>query len=756
MACNRVEKFLGVMPINTTKCHQVFAKVPLDTFKEGYIVAGNLLLMDMHVSPDQEPRVRERHGEKLTLRGAQFAMALLGWILGQAMIYHRPAPFLWIALLLVWPRWRRFFGPMLIGGIAGTALGIKDSSALLILTLAFSVPIPWRRRHWHWLQWPLLIGGTAILFLLGYPLNIFDSLITGVICVGALLLYWAASRQIQVIDTGQGDQTTLVMGLAWVGSVIAGLEGWKFGLFAPSLLVGGCLILAAAILNGPGGGAVAGATLGFTLAVRGTGPSNEIGILVTGGFLAGILAVRYWRLASVGLMVGIVLYAVLIHLPSELNVLWISLAVTSAFIQLLPSAWVDLGRVWAQLLVQGDTPDTLPSRLNKMADVMHEMSYAFRIEDEEPETQTNLVEAVVSSVCRKCSLYRSCWEDEFYRSYRGLLNLVSAKTEDLVTVQDLGELQRRCIRPEVLVQSANIHLHKERDRAAFRLRVKESRALAEHQLAGLADLIKEMARDFNESYSRDGVKKLAPTLDYAVGLAKRPRRGGLVSGDSDLVRDLPKHHVIFGLSDGMGVGPRAAWESGTAMSLLEQLLQAGFSPRLAVRAVNTTLLLRSVEDHFATLDLFLMDRIGRGGELIKVAAAPTFFCRKDRVETIHSHSLPVGIIQDVHVEPIYHTLDPGDLLVMVTDGALEMQDSASEEKLRHLLEEMPMAAPQVMAETILSYMLGHDQDGRDDAAVMVIQVLAHGQKPKVATMTDPTPPIREWHRLTPRPLRGVR
>lgn len=720
-------------------------------------MAGSLLLMDMHVSSEQEPLLPSHNSEKLSLRGVQFVMAVLGWVLGQAMIYHRPAPFLWIALLLVWPRWRRFFGPMLIGGILGTALGINGWSALVVAALAITVPVPWRRAGWQWMQWPLLIGGTALLFLVGHALNVFDSVITALICAGALLLYWAAGRQIQVIDTGQGDQTTLIMGLAAMGSFIAGLEGWKFGPLAPSLLVGGVLILAAAILNGPGGGAVAGATLGFTLAVRGTGPGDEIGILVTGGFLAGVLATRYWRLASLGLMLGIVLYAVLVNLPKELSILWISLGTASLLIQLLPGSMVDLGRVWAELLVRGDTPDTLPARLNKIAAVMQEMSHAFRIDDEDSSPETNLVEAIVQGVCKKCSLYRACWEDEFYRSYRALLDLTSSSQEELLTLHDLNpELQKRCIRPEAIIQSANIHVNKEKERAHFRMRVKESRALAERQLGGLAELIKDMAHDFDASYARDGVKKLTPALDYAVGLAKRPRRGGLISGDSDLVRELPKHRVIFGLSDGMGVGPRAAWESGTAMALLEQLLQAGFSQKLAVRAVNTTLLLRSVEDHFATLDLFLMDRMGRGGELIKVAAAPTFFCRQGRVEIIRSHSLPVGILQEVPVDPIYHTLEPGDIVVMVTDGTLEIQDAAAEEKLRRLLEEMPVVAPQVMAETILSYMLGHDQDGRDDAAVMVIQVLAHGQKPKTTEVTEPDPPIVEWQRLTPRPLRHMR
>ncbi len=717
------------------------------------------------VNSSHEPFSKLRHRGNLSLRGTQFSMALLGWILGQAMIYHRPAPFLWIALLLVWPRWRHLFAPLMAGGIVGTAVGINYWSALLVLGWAFSAPIPFRRSGWEWTRWPLLGIGTASLFSVGHQLNIFDGIIAALVAAGGILLYWAAERQIQVIDTGEGDQGTLITGLAVIGTVIAGLEGWKIGVMAPGLLVGGVLIVVAAILQGPSGGAVAGATLGLTLAFRGTAPGHEIGMLVTGGFLAGLLAVYSWRLASLGLMSGIILYAVLIQMPQELTMFWISLGIASIVIQAIPGSVVELGKLWARLLVQGDTPDTLPSRLRKIAEVMQEMSYAFRIEEEDPPPETNLVEKVVSGVCRKCSLYRTCWEDEFYRSYRsisdlmstGKFDLMSTGKEELLHLDNLrGGLEKRCIRPDAIIQSANIHLQRERERDRFRMRVKESRALAEQQLKGLSDIIRDMGEDFENHQFREGVKKMPPRLDYTVGVAKRPRSGGLITGDSDLIRELPKNRVIFGLSDGMGVGPRAAWESGTAMALLEQLLDAGFSAKLAIRAVNTTLLLRSVEDHFATLDLLLIDRIGRGAELIKVAAAPTFFCRNGRVEIIRSHSLPVGILQDVSVEPVYHTLNPGDILVMLTDGALESQDDKAEDRLARLLKEMQVMSlddSQTMAETILSYMLGHDQDGRDDAAVIVIQILEHNHKKRPMSAWERDVRVREWQRVTPGSLR---
>lgn len=697
------------------------------------------------------------HAAKITVPlKLSLGIGILGLILGQAMIYNHAAPFAWVFLVLVWYRWRKFYGPALLGAMAGMLSGVSWQAALLLFGWSFLIPVPWRQGRLDWMLWPILALGSLSQYLIGQNLTIFALILGLMISAGSLVLYWAANREIQRMGSGLGDQGTLILALASFGALIAGLEGFALGPVKPGLFLGGLMILTAAGLAGAPGGAVAGATLGVTLAVREAGPTGGMGILVAGGFLAGWLTTRHWRFASLGLSLGIVLYAILIQVPHQLTTFWISLIGAAVFFQAVPDSYMAMAQSWAEALITGESPDTLPNRLERIAHVMKEMARAFRIEEEPRNAEANLVEVVVDGVCRRCSLHRSCWEDEFYRSYRGLLDLTAKAETEIVTPDDLkGDLKRRCIRPDAIAHATNLAMNKERERANLALRVKESRDLAEMQLLGLSELVKDMAREWERDREPTRSLRRQAHLDYRVGVAKRPRRGGMVTGDSDLVRELPGHRVVFGLSDGMGVGPRAAWESGTALSLLEQLLMAGFSQMLAVRAVNTTLLLRSVDDHFATLDLVLVDREGRGAELVKVAAVPTFLRRNGRVETIESQSLPVGILQEVRIDPIYHTLEPGDLIVMVTDGVLENGDPEAEAKLSQFLEEAPAVDPAMMAETLLSYMLGHSENGRDDAAVMVIQIMASGQAvKKVSGLSGPG--VMEWHRLTPTPIRRRR
>ena len=61
------------------------------------------------------------------------------------------------------------------------------------------------------------------------------------------------------------------------------------------------------------------------------------------------------------------------------------------------------------------------------------------------------------------------------------------------------------------------------------------------------------------------------------------------------------------LSDGMGIGEKASNESQTAVRLLETLLSSGFTREVALKTINSVLMLRSHRESFATLDMMIFD-----------------------------------------------------------------------------------------------------------------------------------------------------
>lgn len=124
------------------------------------------------------------------------------------------------------------------------------------------------------------------------------------------------------------------------------------------------------------------------------------------------------------------------------------------------------------------------------------------------------------------------------------------------------------------------------------------------------------------------------------------------------------------LCDGMGTGKPAAVDGGVAAQLIGQLLRAGFDAQASARLVNVALSIKSPEESGATLDLLTLDLHTGAASLYKAGAAPSFLIRKNRVKTIDSTTLPIGMVDRVMGQWERFTLQPGDYFVMISDGAL--------------------------------------------------------------------------------------
>ncbi|NPV74478.1 MAG: stage II sporulation protein E [Pelotomaculum sp.] len=196
-----------------------------------------------------------------------------------------------------------------------------------------------------------------------------------------------------------------------------------------------------------------------------------------------------------------------------------------------------------------------------------------------------------------------------------------------------------------------------------------------------------------------------PRLPYrlVLGAAGTGKSGSFVSGDSYAFFHLKGGRFGLALSDGMGTGPQAALESGTTVSLLRRLLESGFGQDVAIKTVNSVLILRSPGESFATVDLTVVDLNTGQADLVKIGAAPTFIIRGGKAAQVRAGSLPAGIIEDIEVVSLRRALEPGDVLVMVTDGILDAYHGPGdrEEWLAEVLLQIGNVPPQEMAELIL-------------------------------------------------------
>ncbi|MBQ8507001.1 MAG: SpoIIE family protein phosphatase [Clostridia bacterium] len=175
-----------------------------------------------------------------------------------------------------------------------------------------------------------------------------------------------------------------------------------------------------------------------------------------------------------------------------------------------------------------------------------------------------------------------------------------------------------------------------------------------------------------------------PRLMVDTGVSCQSGVAGEVSGDSHLTKMLGRNKLVLMLSDGMGSGEAAAGESMETLRLLWKFLCAGISRPLALETVNQQMLMRSGEDMYATVDLCVIDLNTGLAEFSKLAACRTLILRGGEVLRIEGGRLPLGILERVQPAVSRVKLRPGDVIVMGSDGVMEVGDGMMIERIARL------------------------------------------------------------------------
>ena len=123
------------------------------------------------------------------------------------------------------------------------------------------------------------------------------------------------------------------------------------------------------------------------------------------------------------------------------------------------------------------------------------------------------------------------------------------------------------------------------------------------------------------------------------------------------------------ISDGMGSGARARIDSAFACGLLTKLLESGVSVEAAVEMLNTSLLVKSSDESFATLDICQVDLYTGKTRIFKAGGADTFVSSGKTVTRIGGMGLPVGISYTATIDSKSFTAGEDDIIIMTSDGA---------------------------------------------------------------------------------------
>ena len=179
----------------------------------------------------------------------------------------------------------------------------------------------------------------------------------------------------------------------------------------------------------------------------------------------------------------------------------------------------------------------------------------------------------------------------------------------------------------------------------------------------------------------------AEPLAVSVGIAALKKRGEKVSGDKGSYFKTDAGVLCVLLSDGMGTGDEAARDSERVVAILEKFLRSGVDPAVAMKILNSVMLLRSPDSWgYATVDLMCVDLFSGDACFYKYGAAPSYVKNGTSIRRIEGESLAAGLSAGdgagIAPDTVRMRLKPGSLALVASDGVLA---DAEDDWLKSLL-----------------------------------------------------------------------
>lgn len=605
-----------------------------------------------------------------------------------------------------------------------------------------------------------------------------------------------------------------------LASVMTGSVGWEISGLSVEHMLTRYLILLFALVGGATLGASVGVITGLILSLADTAALYQMSLLAFSGMLAGMLREGKKWAVGLGMLLGSSILSIYLNGPNEVMASTWETCIAVLFFMLTPKSVISsIGKyipgtqdhTKSQHEYAKRIREVTAGRVTQFSEVFKQLSRSFgqmassgEIAKRSEEVD-HFMTAVTEGACSTCYRKKTCWDGNFYQTYKLMTEMMSAVEENPdISKEDLPvKWNRLCSKSEqvlgVMKREYSLYEHD----MHWKRQIYDSRLLVAEQLSGVSQVMEDLAKEIQregqamhkqEEQIREALEKMglsihsidivnldhgnveieivhaytrgfdecrkmiAPLLsdilsehiavigesmhggreglatvtfgsaksyEITTGVAGTAKGGDLLSGDSVSTVELGNGTYAVALSDGMGNGERARQESSTALSILEQLLQSGMDETLAIKSVNSVLLLRSPDEIYATVDMALIDEYSARTTFLKIGSSPSFIKRGQEVIPVMASNLPIGIVQEIEVDLVTVQLYPGDTLVMMTDGIYDAPGYAVNKELwiKRLIQEIQSEDPQEIADCLLEAVIRYQSHViQDDMTVAVARI----------------------------------
>lgn len=219
----------------------------------------------------------------------------------------------------------------------------------------------------------------------------------------------------------------------------------------------------------------------------------------------------------------------------------------------------------------------------------------------------------------------------------------------------------------------------------------------------------------------------APELEgLEVGVRSRPARE--ISGDVYDFFEPGENRAVIAFGDVSGKGAAAALYGALISGLLRIFGPRRMTPALLMKSMNDTLLERKVDAQYATLLVAFWQNDGRLLKLANAGGPQPLVWRRGEILKPRIEGVPIGLLEDIHYDELELTLEPGDVVMLYSDGVEDQANAKGQDfsraRVTRLLQEHAAKAPKAIADVVIAELDAYRGAVpiSDDQSVIVLRV----------------------------------
>jgi phosphoserine phosphatase RsbU/P len=222
-------------------------------------------------------------------------------------------------------------------------------------------------------------------------------------------------------------------------------------------------------------------------------------------------------------------------------------------------------------------------------------------------------------------------------------------------------------------------------------------------------------------------------IDAAIGL--RPARQ--ISGD---LFDFFEHRVgrqavpqtVIAFGDSSGKGAAAALYGAVVSGLMRTLAPRRPGPADLMQALNEKLVERKVEARYVTLLLMLWQPNSREFRIANAGGVTPVICRCGEILDVKAEGVPLGLLPDREYEEAIFRAQPGDMIVLCSDGITDHLSPEGEEfgrdRIGRIITQSCELGPHGVVQTLFDELDRFNPVKFDDQTIIALKVKSNRRK----------------------------